>query len=362
MMKWRILSKVKNKDIIKVLLANRGIKTKKEIEDFLNPKRPEDLTPKDVALNPKQIKKAVNRIKKAIQKKEKVIVYGDYDTDGVCGTAILWETLHRLKANVLPFIPRREEGYGLKVERIEEMAKEGVELMVTVYQGIVAFSQMEHANKLGVDIIITDHHVLGEKKPEALAIIHTTQLAGCGVAWFVAKHLQSKSGLDLVTIGTITDMVSLIGPNRSLVKYGLKEAQKTKRPGLQALYDFAGLTKNKIGVFEIGYILGPRINAAGRMADPMESFSLLCTPDENRAISLAQKIDQKNRERQILTEKTTIHAREIWLKEGRGNNLIFVGDKSYQEGIVGLVASRLSEEFYRPAIFFPLGKEFSKAS
>jgi len=361
-MKWKILNKVKNKEILKVLLANRGLKGKKEIEGFLNPKKPEDLTSKDVGLDLKQLKKAVDRIKKAIQKKEKIIVYGDYDTDGVCGTAILWETLHRLKANVLPFIPKREEGYGLKVERIEEMAKEGVKLIITVDQGIVAYSQVEYANKLNVDVIITDHHVLGEKKPKALAIIHTTQLAGCGVAWLFSKHLQGKSDLDLVTIGTITDMVSLIGPNRSLVKYGLKEVSKTKRPGLQALFDFAGLNKNKIGVFEVGYIIGPRINAAGRMDDPMESLRLLCTPDENKAVGLAQKIDQGNRERQILTEKTVIHAREIWLKEGGGNNLIFVGDKSYQEGVVGLVASRLSEEFYRPAVVFSLGKEFSKAS
>jgi len=360
--KWRILSKTKNKEIIKILLANRGLKGKKEIEEFLNPKKPEELTSKEVGLDLAQIKKAVQRIKKAIKKNEKIIVYGDYDTDGVCGTAILWETLHRLKANVLPFIPKREEGYGLKVERIEAMAKEGVKLIITVDQGIVAYLQVERANKLDVDVIITDHHVLGEKKPKALAIVHTTQLAGCGVAWFLAKHLQGKSDLDLVTIGTITDMVSLIGPNRSLVKYGLKILQKSQRPGLLALFDFAGLNKNKIGVFEVGYIIGPRINAAGRMDDPMESLRLICTPDENRAISLAQKIDQRNRERQILTEKTVIHAREIWLKEGRGNNLIFVGDESYQEGVVGLVASRLSEEFYRPAVVLSLGKEFSKAS
>src|SRR4030042_2985207 len=154
-MKWKILNKKsqkqktesKTKEIIKILLANRGIKTKKEVKDFLNPKKPEDLTPKDVGLDSKQLKKAVNRIKKAIQKKEKIIVYGDFDTDGVCGTAILWETLHRLKANVLPFIPKRGEGYGLKVERIEEMAKEEGKLIVTVDQGIVAFSQVEHANK-----------------------------------------------------------------------------------------------------------------------------------------------------------------------------------------------------------------------
>ncbi len=363
-MKWKILSKSKNKDVLKVLLANRGLKTKKEIEGFLNPKKPEDLMFKDVGLDSKQIRKAVQRIKQALKKKEKIIVYGDYDTDGICATAILWEALHQLKAKALPFIPKREEGYGLRVERIEEMAEEGVKLIITVDQGIVAYSQVERANKLGLDVIITDHHVPGEKKPQALVIVHTTKLAGCGVAWFLAKHLQNKKkiDLDLVTIGTITDMVSLIGANRSLVKYGLKEVQKTKRPGLRALYDFAGLDKKKIGTYEIGFIIGPRINAAGRIDDPMESLRLVCTRDENRGIALAQKIDQRNRERQILTEKTILHARGIWLNEGGESNLIFVGDKSYQEGIVGLVAGKLSEEFYRPAIVFSQGKEFSKGS
>jgi len=361
--KWKILNKVRNKEILKVLLANRGLKGKKEIEEFLNPKKPEDLTLKDVGLDSKQLKKAVERIKKAIKKKEKIIVYGDFDADGVCGTAILWEALHQLGAEAMPFIPRREEGYGLKMERIEEMAKEGVKLIITVDQGIVAYSQVERANKLGLEVIITDHHVLGRKKPKALAVIQTTKLAGCGVAWFLARHLQAKKiDLDLVTIGTITDMVSLIGANRSLIKYGLKEVQKTKRPGLQALYDFAGLDKKKIGTYEIGFIIGPRINAAGRMDDPMESLRLVCTRNETRAIGLAQKIDQRNRERPVLTEKTIIHAREIWLREGGKNSLIFVGDKSYQEGIVGLVAGKLSEEFYRPAVVFSQGKEFSKGS
>jgi len=362
--KWKILNKTKNKEIIKILLANRGLKGKKEIEEFLNPKKPEELTPKDVGLDLMQIKKAVQRIKKAIKKEEKIIVYGDYDTDGICATAILWEALHQLKANVLPFIPKREEGYGLKIERVEKMAKEGVKLIITVDQGIVACSQVERANKLGLDVIVTDHHVPGKKKPKALAIVHTTKLAGCGVAWFLAKCFQSKNenGLDLVTIGTITDMVPLIGANRSLVKYGLEEVQKTKRFGLQVLYDFAGLDKKKIGTYEVGFIIGPRINAAGRMDDSIESLRLVCTRNENRAIALAQEINQRNQERQVLTEKTVIHARGIWLKEGGKDNLIFVGDESYQEGIVGLVAGRLSEEFYRPAVVFSQGEEFSKGS
>lgn len=372
-MKWKILSKnninYKEKEIIKILLANRGLKTEKEINEFLNPKKPEQITLKEVGISSSEVSKAITRIKKAIKNKEKIIVYGDYDTDGVCGTAVLWEALNHLKADVLPFIPLREEGYGLKVERVEKLASQGVKLIITVDQGIVAYQQIKHAQKLGIDVILTDHHVLGEKKQKALAIIHTTQLSGTGVAWFFAKALReslegrkSDDGLDLVTIATISDMIPLVGPNRSLVKYGLKELRQTKRPGLLALFDFAGFKKENLGVFEVSYMISPRLNASGRLDDSIESLRLLCTKDEKRAISLAQKIDQQNRERQNLTEKTMIHARELWLRQDSQKHLIFVAHESYQEGIVGLVAGKLSEEFYRPAIVVAKGGEFSRGS
>lgn len=371
-MKWQIINQKnisKPEEIIKILLANRGLKNKKEIEDFLKPKEPQDLTAAQVGISPAQLKKAVLRVKKAIKKKEKIIVYGDFDTDGVCGTAILWEALHHFGANVLPFIPKRDEGYGLKTERLEEMAKEGVGLIITVDQGIVAYTQAQKAKKLGIDLIITDHHTLGEKKPSALAIIYTDKLAGCGVAWFLSKELywnlekrKDVPGLDLVAVGTITDLVKLVGPNRSLVKYGLLILSKTQRPGLRALFDFAGLSQKELGVFEASYIIGPRINAAGRMDDPMESLRLICTTDESRAISLAQKIDQRNRERQILTQQMMIHARELLLKEDKKNSLIFISHESYQEGVIGLVAGKLTEEFYLPSVVIAQGKEISRAS
>ena len=379
-MKWKILSKLKTQnfspsrkkfkteEIIKILLANRGIKTKKEMEEFLHPPKPEELTEKDVGIKISQIKKAAERIKQAIKKGEKIIVYGDYDTDGICGTAILWETLYQLGANVLPFIPSREEGYGLKTERIERMAQERVKLIITVDQGIVAYQQIEQAKNLGVDVIVTDHHVPGEKNLPALAVVHTIRLCGAGVAWFLAKSLpksvNKKIGeeLDLVTLATIADMVPLLGPNRSLVKYGLEKLRHTKRLGLLSLFDFAGIKKESLGVFEVSYLISPRLNATGRLDDPMDSLRLICTQDEKRAISLAQKIDQQNRERQNLTEKTILHAREIWLKQDTQESLIFVAHESYQEGIVGLVAGKLAEEFCRPAIVVSKGGEFSRGS
>jgi single-stranded-DNA-specific exonuclease len=363
-MRWRVLKKIEEKEgekrreeIIQALFLNRGLKTKKEQEKFLNPKDPYQLTPQEVGISSVQLIKALKRIKKAIKKKEKVIVYGDYDTDGVCATAIMWETLNKLGVEVMPYIPKREEGYGLKVDRIDEMVKEGVALVITVDQGIVHSRQVAHAKKLGIDTIITDHHQPGKIKPRAAAIIHTTQMAGAGVSWFLANWLIKKMkpkmkpmGLDLATIGTVTDMVPLVGPNRSLVKFGLESVRKTKRPGLLSLFQFAGIEKEKIGTYEIGFIIGPRINASGRMDDAMEALRLVCTPDENRAVSLAQKIDQQNRERQELMKQTTLHARNLWLKEDGSSALIFVYHQSYEHGVVGLVASKLKDEFYRPAV------------
>lgn len=370
-MRWKVLARIKStklqerrEEIVKALFKNRNLKTKKQQKEFLNPKDPYQLTPQDVGISLVQLNKALKRIRQAIKKKEKVIVYGDYDTDGVCATAIMWETLNKLGLDVLPFIPRREEGYGLKASIINQMAKEGVKLIITVDQGIVAYRQVTRAKKTGIDVIITDHHQPGKKKPKAKAIIHTTQLAGCGVAWFLAKWLVEKIkskakplGLDLVTIGTITDMVPLIGPNRSIVKFGLSQVNKTKRAGLLALYQFAGLDKKKIDTYEVGFIIGPRINASGRMDDPMEALRLICTNDENRAISLAQNIDQKNRERQELMKQTTLHARELWLKEDGESSLIFIYHQSYEHGVVGLVASKLKDEFYRPAIILAPRKD-----
>ncbi len=375
-MRWRVLRKIKSKDkgkrqaeIIKSLFLNRGLRTEKQREEFLKPKDPYQLTPKDVGVSSVQLIKALKRIKKAIKNKEKVIVYGDYDTDGVCGTAILWESLNKLGMRVMPFIPKREEGYGLKVERIDEMAEEGVKLIITVDQGIVHSRQVEHAKKVGVDVIVSDHHQKGKKIPRAVAIVHTTQMAGAGVAWFLANWLIRKikpkigrPSLDLVTIGTITDMVPLIGPNRSLVKDGLNYLRKTKRVGLVSLYQFCGIEKEKIGTYEVGYIIGPRINATGRMDDPMEALRLVCTKDENRAVSLAQKIDQQNRERQELMKQTIAHARDLWLKEDGQSALIFIYHPSYEHGVVGLVASKLKDEFYRPAVVLAPRKDHWVAS
>ncbi len=370
-MKWKLLNKEKIKDkdqLLKILLNNKGLKTKKEIDEFLDPKKIKDLTFKDLGLSAVEIKKAVKRIKMAIKNKERIIVYGDYDADGICGAAILWEALAKLKAQALPFIPTRLEGYGLKFKRIEEFAKDGVKLIITVDHGIVAGKEVTKAKELGVDVIVCDHHVIDKRRypQKAKAIVHSTLIAGATTGWFLANRLldlkSNSFDLELVAIASVTDMVPLLKVNRSLVKYGIEALRETKRLGLLSLFEFANLNRKTIGVYEIGFIIGPRLNASGRVEDPMGSLRLLCTLSENRAISLAQRIDQRNKERQTLTKKTVLHARELYLAEEKKGNLIFIAHESYQQGIIGLVAGKLMEEFYRPAIVVSKGERFSRAS
>ena len=358
--------------ILRRLLLNRGLRTKKQQEEFLKPKDPYRLTLEEVGLSSRSLNRAVIRLQKAIDKKEKIVVYGDYDTDGICAAAIMWETLYKLGADVSPFIPHRKEGYGLKNKRLRQMAQDGVGLVVTVDQGIVQLKEVSYARRLGLEVIVTDHHLAGKKKPRAAAVVHTTALAGSGVAWFLAKKLWTKQkqarklGLDLVTIGTVVDMMPLLGPNRSLVKFGLKDLAKTKRPGLLALYRLAGIDLKNLGAGEVGFVIGPRLNASGRMADPLDSLRLVCTKDKNRGWNLAEKIDLNNRQRQKLTRQMVDHARELWRREFEGKEkapaLIFVSDESYQQGVVGLVAHQLMDEFYRPAIVLAPGQDWWVAS
>jgi single-stranded-DNA-specific exonuclease len=375
------------KEIIEVLLYNRGLKTKKQIEQFLNPPDPYSLAPSDAGINTKQIVKAIKRIAKAIKAKENIIVYGDYDADGVCSTAIMWETLHALGAKVMPFIPNREDlGYGLKKAGIDQIlshyplsirqpADHNPSLIITVDNGIVANEGVQYAKQKGIDVIISDHHQPPTKLPAALAIVHSTQICGAGVAWFFAKELyqhfhknllgfKQSNALELACVGTVTDLMPVLETNRSIIFYGLKELRKTNRPGVLALCQETGVPQNQIDTFEIGFIIGPRVNAMGRLADALESLRLLCTNNHDRAKELALKLGLTNRRRQQLTINTFALARA---KVGhqmaaQKSKLIFISDENYNQGVIGLVAGKLVEEFYKPAIVISQGKEYSKAS
>jgi len=360
-MKWEILdkSKVNNpKSLIKTLLKNRGIKTKKEIDEFLNPKNPEDIEITELGIKKTDLKKTLDRLEKAKTKKEKIVVFGDYDCDGVCATAILWETLYKLGYDVLPYIPDRfDEGYGLKVDSIQRLMlrEKDLKLIITVDNGIVAYDAISEAKKSGIDVIVVDHHAKDVKKLATSFIIHSTKVCGSALSWFISKELGVKNGLDLATIGTIADQMALVGINRSLVKFGLEELTGTKRLGLKALVKNAGL--GKVGVYEVGYIIAPRINAMGRLANALDSLRLLCTRDIKKAEALATVLGETNIERQKIVDDVIAKALEFVTEE---KILVIEGD--YHEGVIGLASGKITEKFYKPSIVFSKGEKVSKAS
>ncbi len=401
MKKWEILNELRIKnhelrieDLVKNLLENRGIKTKKETDEFLNPSL-ESLTSDNLSIDKKELSRAIKRIKKAIEEKELIIIFGDYDCDGVSGTAILWETLNSLGAKVMPYIPDRiEEGYGLSKKGIENLKikYEKASLIITVDNGIVANNPVEFANSLGIDVVITDHHVPGKKLPDAFAIVHSTKICGAAVAWFLSQCLlrgpasrfppasaprrltrvravgspsspvtpRNYDHLGLVALATVTDMMQLTGFNRTLVKLGLEQIRKTKRPGLLSLFKLAEIDQSQIGVYELGHIIGPRINAMGRLEHAMDSLRLLCTTNLARAEDLAKKLNSTNLERQQLTIDSFLHAKELVGKSKK--KLLFVSHEIYEPGVIGLIAGKLSEEFYRPSIVVSIREIYSKAS
>jgi single-stranded-DNA-specific exonuclease len=358
--KWHILHKP-SENIIAVLLKNREITDK---ENFLHPKHPRELTAKDVGIDLQALKKAVARIHKAVKNKESIVVYADYDADGICAGAIMWETIHAMGARAMPYIPHRvEEGYGLSIKGIDAVRGQyDPSLIITVDHGITAKEKVAYAASLGIDVIVTDHHVKPDKLPDC-TIVHTTSLCGAGVSWFIANALSENAEfLALAAIGTIADLVSLTGANRSIVKYGLRQLNKTKRVGLLALLRDAGLTLGELTTYDVSHILAPRINAMGRLVHAMDALRLLCTHREDKAILLARKLGLTNKERQQLTVDTSLHAKGIVASIATLPKLLFVAHETYNPGVIGLVAGKLVEEYYRPAIVLSQGPEISKAS
>ncbi len=397
MKKWEILNKFRIKnlelriaDLVDVLLENRGLKTKKEITAFLDPKL-EDITVGSVGIDKQQLSKTLKRIKKAIDEKEQIVIFGDYDVDGITGSAILWETLyHDACANVIPYIPHRvDEGYGLSINGIKNLESriENVKLIITVDNGIVANEAVDFANKQGIDVIITDHHTPSSIPPDAFAIVHTTKLCGAGVAYLLSREVKKSvisnpegvrdpmgfltrarndseddTHLELVALGTIADLVPLVGANRTLVKFGLQKLCTTKRPGIVELFKEAACDQASAGVYQIGHIIAPRLNASGRMTSAMDSLRLLCTRDQKRAAALAIKLGTTNRERQMVMLNATEHASLSVKAKKALKKMLVVSHDSYPEGVIGLVAGRLVEEYYRPSIVIARGEKVSKGS
>jgi single-stranded-DNA-specific exonuclease len=362
--RWVVLNE-NGKDLRKVLIENRKIT---DLGSFFKPHL-HKLTPPDKLFS--DLEAAVERIKKAIKTRELIYIYGDFDADGIAATAILWESVDLLGGKCLPYIPHREkEGYGLHAEALKSLAKEGAKVVITVDCGIAAVEEGKIAKKLGIDLIITDHHTEQEEAPESYATLHSEKLAGSGVAFMLAKALleafakgseeQLFKNLELATIGTIADIVPLIGDNRIIAANGLHKLSASSRIGLRALYEEAALAK-KVGSYEVGFIIAPRLNAMGRMEHALDSLRLLLTRNKARARELAVKLSETNRRRQEALDSALKHARQVVLAESQLPKVIIVHHASYPSGVIGLVAGKLAEEFYRPAIVIA-EKEKSKGS
>ncbi len=359
------------------LLLNRGVGTSEEAADFLKC----SLSSCHDPFLFKDMDKAVSRIKNAMADGERMLVYGDYDVDGMTGVALLYSALNNVGAHVSTYIPNRlEEGYGLNMKAIKNAHKDGISLIITVDCGITSFQEVEYACSLGIDVIVTDHHeVLESRVPPAVAVINPLQpdckypfkhLAGVGLAYKLAKALYedtpffAEDFLDLVGLGTVADIAPIVGENRILTKHGLTELNTRGRVGLKALMDVAGLEGKDISSTHIGFMLGPRINAMGRTGSPQKALELLLSKDPLEAAKLAKMLDAENKNRQkiearILEEALSKVEREVNFKHHR---VIVLASENWHPGVIGIVASRIADRFYRPAILISLDGKLGKGS
>jgi single-stranded-DNA-specific exonuclease len=360
------------------ILYNRGIEEASQASLFLTGRTGQSTDP--FAL--KEMSRAVARLQRAVELGETVAVYGDYDVDGITATVLLVEALRIAGANVIPYIPNRfDEGYGLNNEALEKLTKEnGVGLVVTVDCGVRSPAEAAYAQSLGMDLIISDHHMPASELPSAAAIINSRQpgdeypdkdLAGVGLAYKIAQALftahpadgcDPSQWLELVALGTVADMAPLTGENRQLVAAGLEKIRTNPRQGIGSLAGVAGITYSTITSFDLGYYLGPRLNAAGRLESAMMAYDLLMSRTKEEAGDLAQQLNVMNAERQTQTRQIQERAIQMTLEKGDLSWLIFAADPAFNEGLVGLAASRLCDTFYRPAVVAHLGAEFTRAS
>ncbi len=366
--------------IFQTILEERGYATQEAQDLFLHPPKPTlSRLLKATSIKESMLKKFKTLLNIHIEAGHDICVFGDYDADGITATAILWQALiyytKGKNSRILPFLPdRHRHGYGLSVKAIEEMVSGPAfkttkypdfspQLIITVDNGIVAHQAITVLRKRKIDVIITDHHEPTLTLPEANLIIHTIITSGAGIAWIVALYLLAENEfsqqlIDLAAIGIVADMMPLTGLNRGIVVHGLRQLSKTNRLGLLALYEEATIKKDRvITTYDINYIIAPRINAAGRLHDPYDALRLLCATKSELALPLAKKINAHNEERQLMTEKALQQATK---EPSQHKIIVVVGD--YHEGIIGLVAGKLTELFHKPAIVMSRKVEIYKAS
>src|SRR3989338_4587205 len=364
--------------VVAQILFNRGLADPEDARRFFAG----EMAGSDDPLQLRGLPAAVDRLRTALKNHERVAVYGDYDTDGVTATALLVEVLSALGGDVRPYIPDREdEGYGLNNAALRKLKEGGTAVVITVDCGIRSLEEADEARRLGLDLIITDHHPPGGDLPRALAVVNPKQsgdnypeksLAGVGLAYKLAQGLVRPLGpkppincpqvLDLVALGTVADLAPLTGENRKLVRDGLRVINRPVRQGLLALIDVSKLKAGLIDAGNIGFALGPRLNAAGRLESALAAYELLTATDRLKAAQLAQQLEAQNRERQELTRATHARAREIALAAHPEAALLFAADPDFRPGVVGLAAASLTEEFYRPAVVAAQGPEFTRGS
>ena len=383
----KLTSEYELNPLIARLLANRGIVNKEEASLFLKG-TVDDLNDASIM---KDMKKGISIIKDAIEQKKRIVIYGDYDCDGVCSTTIFYRTLKRLGANFDYYIPNREdEGYGMNSDRIRKLKSEGAEIILTCDNGISAMEQVEVAKELGLTVIITDHHDIPyiEKDgkrinvvPQSDCVINPKQedckypfkeLCGAGVALRFSMELVNAMGrnfsefydlFEFAAIATICDVVELLGENRIIVKEGLKLINNTSNKGLKALIKATGLAGKEISEYHFGFVIGPCINATGRLETANLSVELLITEDEKQAEELAKKLYDLNVARQELTfESVESVISKVENEITNGDKVILVYDSEIHESIAGIVAGRVRERFNLPTIVMTKGKDMPKGS
>ena len=363
--------------IVKILL-NRGFDSPEAVEKFLNPQLSDLQDP--FLLHGMDI--AMERVTKALLANERIVIYGDYDVDGITATSLLYIIFNKLGAQVDYFLPNRlVEGYGLSVDGINEVRKHGVELIITVDTGINAIDEVAYANSHGIDVIITDHHEPREILPEAVAIINPKQeqcqfneeLSGVGVAFKFAQAVHKALGqsetelyehLDLVALGTAADIVPLVGENRVLTRFGIPQISRTTKPGLKSLTFVSGLMGKDISTGQVVFVLAPRINAIGRLGDAKEAIRLLSTRDEVVAQEIARKLDDDNRKRKRIDEDTLNEAlaqlEEI--ADLENDRAIVLAGEGWHLGVIGIVASRIVERYHLPTVMISINDGEGKGS
>lgn len=338
--------------IIKLLMENRHIT---DPETFLQPPFP---------LSPIDPSPLVYRIKTFLTASKNILIYGDYDVDGLTSTAILWQTLYSLSPTVFPFIPHREiDGYGFKASsffRLESAKNLHFDLLITVDNGIVADKEFAKLKEKYPDmtIIVVDHHLPDGKLKHADLLFHSTDTSASALAWFLSQEFDRHSDMSLAALGLVADCQPLIGLNRSLVVHGLKEMTLNPSPGIKKLMDISGVKKDKLSVYDLSFLLAPRLNAVGRLSDPTDALRLLCSQNSLQAGKYATILNNYNQERQALQKESVDLADQSFDPK---NKLIFIADK-FNPGIIGLIAGRLTEKYLLPSVIISQNGEVAKAS